>query len=184
MKEGLSITCNPELHEACNRAVRPFGCVLAIGGLLLAGSVRADVSASDPATVLSEMRDAGFPATMHVDSNGDPLIKSKVSRSNFGVYFYGCNDDGKHCSSIQFGAGYRMSEGLNNSVASDWNRTKRLGKAYVDDDGNPHLKMDINLVGGISADNFEANLEWWRVAIDRFENHIGNYVDRRSFDSN
>lgn len=130
------------------------------------------VTASDPEGVMRAMQEEGYLATMGTDDLGDPKISSKVSESNFSVFFYGCNN-GIECTSIQFSSGYDLDIPMNAKRINDWNRENRFGRAFVDDEGDPFIRMDIVLASaGNSAGSFSYNLDFWRLLIEDFEDFI------------
>lgn len=130
----------------------------------------AEVVATDAAGVMKALQDYGYVATMETDSRGNPKIASRVSDTKFKVYFFGCNDDGKKCTSIQLGAGYDLNTGTNALKINEWNRDKRFAKAYIDDEGDPFLEMDINLdFDGTGDKNFQDSLDLWRLLVEDFE---------------
>ncbi len=43
-------------------------------------------------------------AELSKDSVGDPMISGRMAGINYVIFFYGCNDAGKECSSLQFRA--------------------------------------------------------------------------------
>ena len=133
----------------------------------------AQVLASDPGAILKRLQDYGYPATMTSDNQGDPKIETRVSDTKFKVYFYGCDDNNKNCTAIQFGAGYDLSDGISALKINEWNRDQRFAKAYIDDESDPFLEMDVNLDGdGIGEKNFEDTVEIWRKQVERFEDYI------------
>lgn len=146
--------------------------VLGVLSGLTAGTAIADVSASDPYGLMRSMQDFGYVATLETDSDGDPKIASRVSDSTYSVYFFGC-DDGKDCTSIQFGAGYNLTIGMKAATINEWNRKKRFAKAYLDDEGDPFLEMDVNLdFEGVGDENFADTLDLWRLLVEDFEEFI------------
>ena len=56
---------------------------------------------------------------------------------------------------------------------NEWNRSKRFSRAYLDADGDAVVEMDLNLRGGVTRDNIEANFSNWRLILDQFTAHIG-----------
>ncbi|TCP27436.1 YbjN domain-containing protein [Rhodovulum adriaticum] len=146
---------------------------LALAALpLIATAAAADVRASNPQGVLSAMQAYGYAATLETDSTGDPKISSRVSRSNFAVFFYGCSDN-NDCASIQFYTGYNMNNAVSAGRMNEWNRDKLFSKATVDDDGDPALEMDVNLdFDGMGNGNFEDVLDIWRLSVESFEEFI------------
>ncbi len=146
---------------------------LAVAAVLVAGSGAAEtLNATNPWAVMINMQGFGLVATLESDSSGDPKIASRVSDTKFSVYFYGCEDK-EDCTSIQFSAGYDLNEGITAERVNEWNLTKRFAKAYVDEEGDPFLEMDLNMdYEGVSLENFEDSLDVWRLLIEDFEDFI------------
>jgi hypothetical protein len=133
------------------------------------------VTAKDPQSIVQAMQAAGYQAKLDVDKVGDPMVKSSTSGTQFGVYFYNCTDH-KDCTSIQFQTGFDTDPGKAPSleVINRWNTTKRYTAAYLDDEGDPGISMDVNLDhGGIASDLFEDNLQLWASLVADYEKHIG-----------
>lgn len=132
----------------------------------------AEVTATDANAVMKAMQDFGLVATMGTDGDNDPKISSRVSDTKFSVYFYGCQDN-MNCSSIMLKAGYDLNTGISALKINEWNRDKRFSKAYIDDEGDPFLEMDVNLdFDGVGDKNFEDTLDWWRLLVEDFEEFI------------
>ncbi len=132
----------------------------------------AEVTASNAYNILQAIHEFGYTATMEKDSDGDPKISGKVSSTNFNVYFYGCSDN-TNCKSLIFKAGYNLTNGITASKINEWNRNKRFSRAYIDDEGDPFLEMDVNLdYDGVGNKNFQDTLDWWRVSVESFEEFI------------
>ena len=149
-----------------------FGGLTAAAFISTASVATADVTATDAFTVMQAMQDFGLVATMGKDSQGDPKISSRVSDTKFSVYFYGCEDN-DNCSSILIKAGYDLNNGISALKINEWNREKRFTKAYIDDEGDPYLEMDVNLdYEGVGNQNFADNLDWWRLLVEDFEEFI------------
>lgn len=123
------------------------------------------IDGTDPAAVLNAVRAFGG-AELAADNQGDPMIRAEIGPYRYAVFFYGCTE-GKDCSSILFRASF-SAEGLSAADMSEWNRTKRFGNGYLDEDGDPVLEMDVNLYGGVSPTNMHDNVDWWRVVIEDF----------------
>lgn len=131
-----------------------------------------NVLASDPARIAGLLQDAGYRAQLTNDSDGDPMIKSAAAGSDFTIFFFNCTD-GKNCKTIQFFAGFDKAQPMEVDVVNRWNREKRFGKAYLDDEGDPLLEMDLNLdFGGISLNNFRDNLKVWESLLAEFKTAI------------
>lgn len=130
------------------------------------------ISAANPEGVMRAMQEEGYLATMGVDNVGDPKISSKVSQSNFNVYFYGCNN-GVDCTSVQFSSGYNLDIPISAKRINDWNRENRFARSYVDDEGDPFIRMDIVMAdGGVAETSFAYDLDFWRILVEDFEDFI------------
>ncbi len=146
---------------------------LMAAGVLSAPMASAQVLASDPGGILQRMQSYGYPATMETDDQGDPLIKTRVSDTQFKIYFYGCDDSHQNCSAIQFAAGYDLENGINALKINEWNRAQRFAKAYIDDESDPYLEMDVNMAeDGVGEGNFKDTVEIWRRMVEKFQDYI------------
>lgn len=116
----------------------------------------------------------GYRAELGTDNTGDPKISSAVSGANFSIYFYGCDTQApKRCDSISFSAAFDLDEGLTAAYINEWNRTKRFGNAWIDDEGDPFLNMQVNIDGGIAEDAIRQNLDWWEIGMSGYLEYIG-----------
>ena len=127
------------------------------------------VDATDPSEIVNLARGFGS-ASLDVDGEGDPMIVGRINGTRYVVYFYGCSS-GRNCREIQFNAAW----GSNNVSMSDingWNESTRYGKAYLDSDGDPNIEFTVNLYRGVSRDNLEDTIDWWKVAMETFEENM------------
>ena len=150
---------------------------LAAAAALLAVPASAqNVRASDPQTIVQALQGAGFKAELRKDGEGDPMIVSASSGSEFRVIFYGCTAN-KNCATIQFLSGYEVKTPVTLAKINEWNKTKRFARAFLDNEGDPIILMDVDLDdGGLSKALFIDNLEFWVSLLNGFEAHIG-YTD-------
>lgn len=133
------------------------------------------VTAKDPQSVAAALQAEGYAAKMDKTTDGDPAIRSQSSGSNFSVFFYNC-EKGEKCATIQFHAGYNTDDGKGPSLQkiNAWNQSNRFGRAYLDDEGDPIIEMDVDLDdGGMSRELFVDNFEFWTAIMSKFEQHIG-----------
>lgn len=153
--------------HSCFAALVPFAVLIAL-------PLHAETIAADrPQSVLNAMRDYGVAATLEVDDEGDPVIRTKIAGTNTSIYFYGCEDNGKDCRSISFGAGFETDSPFTLKDANQWNAEKRFSKAYVNDEGAARIEMDVNLMGGgVSAESFADTVDWWDYSITEFKTFI------------
>ena len=106
------------------------------------------------------------------DGEGDPLIRSSGNGSSFSIFFYGCTDNAA-CKALRFTAGYDLANGAKLETVEAWDRERRFASAYLDDEDDPFLQMDVNTDGGITQTNFEKTFELWQRLKVEFEEHIG-----------
>ncbi|MCB1335440.1 MAG: YbjN domain-containing protein [Roseivivax sp.] len=142
---------------------------LAIAG---ATPALAEIDGSDVAAIISVFQQEGYMVTQTTDSEGDPLLQGKIEGTPYSVYFYGCDDAHANCSAVQFKAGYDMQMGLSDYQVNTWNKEKRFGKVFLDDEKDPFLELDVNLLHGVSEGNFADTIDWWRVVMSEFEKYI------------
>lgn len=148
-----------------------FGCLAFLVGL--SPALAQQVTSTNPASLVSALQDAGYRAELTKDSLGDPKIDSASGGVNFSLVFYGCADN-RDCSSIQFHAGFSMRKTVSLSDMNDWNKSNRFGCAWLDDEGDPHVKFDVNMdEGGISERLFEDTLDLWTRVLSDFVGAIG-----------
>lgn len=128
------------------------------------------VEASQPKTILSLASRFG---TAELDRDGldDPMIRGQIAGKDYRVYFYGCAR-GRDCTDVMFVARWESDRFTDKSMG-DWNRAKRFGKAYLDEDGNPSVEFNVNLFRGVSRDNLEDTFDWWRLILAEFADFFG-----------
>jgi hypothetical protein len=146
-----------------------FAVSLLFGLAGVAGGVNAQslLDATNPLRILDIARDYGT-AELQTDGVGDPLIVGELHDGTaYSVYFYGCSDAGERCRSIQFAASWKANQ-QNTWDANEWNKNKRFGKVYLRDDGDIRMTYDVNLFGGVTAQNMDDTFDWWRVIVDNF----------------
>ena len=156
-----------------------MGRAIAIGAAVALGwaspAAAQMVSSKDPQSLVRAMQAAGFQAKLDKDASGDPNIMSAASGSTFWVHFYNCTEN-RNCLTVQFQTAWDMTpeEAPSLEKINEWNLTKRFARAYHDPDGDPGLKMDLNLdFGGISEELFKDELAVWASQIGSYKTFIG-----------
>ena len=97
------------------------------------------------------LKNDGYRAVKMVD---DRHIRIKVDGYNYDLLIYSDDD-----LQLYFGmTGYTLDTGDMN----DWNRTKRLSRAYLDDENDPILEADLLANAGFTGEQF---LEWFEVFV-------------------
>jgi hypothetical protein len=148
--------------------------MLALG--LVAGPVFAQsqgeslISGSDVDTILAIAQRHGS-AEREDQMNGNPGISGMIGDADYYIYFVNC-DPAPDCEDINFYAGFYDFQPTLESI-NEWNRDRRFGKAYLDQDGDAVVELDINLEYGVTADNLDASFQVWALVLSEFAAHIG-----------
>jgi len=127
------------------------------------------ITAKNPQAVLDLVKGYGN-GELTTTKNGNPMISGKMDGSIFHVYFYGCKN-GKDCTDILFLACWAKSE-ITLGDVNQWNRRKRFGKAFLNEDNHPCLKLTTNLAYGVSKENLDDTIDWWATALKEFKRSV------------
>ena len=127
------------------------------------------VSAKEPDKILSIAKGFGS-AELGVDRDGDPRIKGRIEGTNYYLYFFGCKEN-KNCTSVQFYTVWSRDDKPSLEDINTWNSKIRFGKAYLDSEKDPALKMDVVLLD-VTPAYLEEWFDWWRVIVANFKKHI------------
>ena len=164
--------------------IATIGSILMLGlGLSAGAQAPALVSAEDPDALMAIIRELGFQAKLEEDNIGDPVIRSSSGGVDFRVYFYECKNN-KRCKSLHFSVGYDLAAGSSLDAMQEWNADKRFASAYLDDERDPFLQMDVNTDGGITQTNFENSFQLWQSLKGEFEQFIGWNAKQQRLSSN
>ena len=123
---------------------------------------------ADHAQVQSALQDAGFRAEIEGEG-ADRFISSGSSGYNFGVFFYGCNDAGEECKTVQFYAAFTPTKKPTLKQMNEYAMNHRWGRVYIDAEGDPVIEMDVDLEdGGMSPELFKDNIEYWAAVMNAY----------------
>ncbi len=126
--------------------------------------------ASDPGGIATFMQRAGYQAQLTADDEGNPQINGRLSRSDYIINFYEC-ENGLFCNSVQFLAAFPAPETATLESANAFNVSWRYARASLVNN-QVRLQMDINLDAGVTADNLRDTLDIWRQLLAIFEREI------------
>jgi hypothetical protein len=111
------------------------------------------------AQMKSFFQDQGF-TNVEVDSDDDLIVRMQGYRI---LVFVRGND----YSSIM----YRFSLGETSATmrdVNDWNMNKKYSKAYLDNDGDPVLEMDVDLDGGVTIARIKDSIRTFNLSLSEF----------------
>jgi hypothetical protein len=141
------------------------------GAIVALPAAAQNVDATRPETIVVALREAGYRAVLDKDNSGDPMVKSGAAGVDFSVYFYNCTAN-KACKTVQFHAGF-VKKGVTLDTINTWNATHRFARAYLDDEKDPRIEMDVDLDhGGLPTKLFQANLATWDSLVGEFQKTI------------
>jgi hypothetical protein len=155
--------------------LKPFlmGSAMLLAAALPAGAQDATlVDGTQTDEILNVARGFG-EATMESSSDGSPRIKGEIDGVTYHVFFLNCDEGGKSCEDLNFYAGFLDNKQTFETINA-WNRDRRFGKAYLDDDLDAVIEFDVNLEFGVSPKNLDASFSLWSLLLDRFAIYIGH----------
>jgi len=150
--------------------------VLVLCGLLslpLGGFAETYVGGVTPEEVSQVLVEMGYEAKPAIDNEGDPMVHSSSDGHPFSVYFYQL--EAGRALSLQFSYGLDLEETSDERVAA-WNREYSFGRAFVDDEGDPFLKMDLDVERGFTPAALENNFERWFSLVGEFYDYFNEPV--------
>jgi len=153
-----------------NHALKKGALALAVLASFATAEAKDLIDAEDPQAILEIAKGFGS-ARLKKDSQGDPMISGRIDGTRYGIYFYGCDNNHRHCDDIKFGAAWSGKKVTLKQV-NNWNRTKRYGTAYLDNDGDPNLDMPVNLDYGVTVENLEDDFSFWEKVLKAFKKEV------------
>lgn len=115
---------------------------------------------------------AGYRAEMDEAADGTPLIRTGIGGSKVTVYFYNCNEANR-CYAIQFVSGFNKKDGSTFEAMNAWNRKWRFGRAYLDDEKDPYIEYDIEILPpGFTREAFDIAMNRYERLLASFKQHI------------
>lgn len=110
-------------------------------------------------------------ASMTKQSNGDPQITGKIGGVSYQVYFRNCTDN-KNCEDLNFYLGFLDIKPTLEEI-NDWNFNKRFSRAYLDQDKDACVEMDLDMVQGVSAEYVDSQFALWKMVVQQFADYVG-----------
>lgn len=130
------------------------------------------LDAADPAEIAALLASEGFEAVLSKQDTGAVQIKSSAAGESFWLYFEACEADYTGCEVITLSTGFDFDTPQTEAVFGDWNRQK-ISKAYLDEEGDPYVEFSINMLHGVSRENFVDTLNWFAMEMAAFMDQIG-----------
>lgn len=122
--------------------------------------------------VAAALESAGYEASIEGEGT-DRFVSSASAGYTFSVFFFGCDDAGDACKTVQFYAGFAPDNKPTLTQMNQYAATRRWGRVYIDDEGDPVIEMDVDLEdGGMSKELFTDNVEYWETVMNAFADWV------------
>lgn len=158
--------------------VRRFFGVLAASGVLAFPSAVAQAPAVQTITpdYLIEMMAAhDMPAEfVDIDDAEGPALAAMSGDFSFLASFEACDENGDGCEIVVLRCGFSLApdDQPDQAAINLWNQ-EMWGKAFIDEDGDPWISLELNVVGGLTEENLSDTLMWWSSLIVDFADAVG-----------
>jgi hypothetical protein len=124
------------------------------------------VSSKDPQTLVAALKAKDYLVELGT-TGGEPSIRSEIDGLRFSIFFENC-EDGKNCTTVTFTTGFTDIDSTPERM-NEWNQKNRFARAYIDSEGDPVLKMDVDLdFAGIPRANFSEYVDIWGTQAPKF----------------
>lgn len=152
-------------------AVRSVAVALALASTTVSLDAAAQAVTANAAGIASILQDRKLSARLDTERGGDPMIHATFGEhAAFVIYFYGCTS-GADCTSIQFRAGF-TNTGAGPAEIAKWNADYRFARAYLDDENDAVIAMDVDLEAGMSAKAFGKQVDIWDDIMHEFSDYV------------
>jgi|688.fasta_scaffold245918_2 hypothetical protein len=107
------------------------------------------------------------------DAEG-PTLAAMAGDFTFLASFEACDEDGEECEIVVLRCGLALapSDQPDLSRINLWNHDF-WGKAFIDEDGDPWISLELNVKGGVAEENLSDTLIWWASLIGEFADFVG-----------
>lgn len=129
------------------------------------------MSAASPETIVQGLQALGYSAKLETDNEGDPKISSSAAGVNFTIYFYGCSANA-NCQDLSFSSGFDLDTPTTAASMNEWNQTELLGKASIDDEGDPYIRHFVAGFQDVSPAMMDRLMYRWTAALGEFTEYI------------
>lgn len=131
------------------------------------------VTPKNPQALLAVLQTVDPQARLVTPSDNTPYIQSTYNDLKYLVFFMNCDDAHRNCKSVQFYMGFNDAKDTPLERLNEWNKTKRFGRAYRDDEGDLVIEMDVDMdFNGIPRQNFLEYVTTWKSLMDEYKAHL------------
>ena len=124
------------------------------------------------AEVVKVLQDAGYRAQLDKDDDGDPRIVTRMSGATVHVVFYDCAQD--RCGSLQLAVALDLERGFTLEGINRFNSQYRYVRAYLDDEMDPYLQFDFEVLHTSSSEHIASQVDLWEDVLGKFLQATGD----------
>lgn len=153
------------MHRITAGLLAPLLALAAMPALADAGR---GVSGAEAMAVLQDME---LAPEMLEDAAGDPMIRFQLNELNAYLNFYDCNAG--RCGSMQLEVGLDLEHGTTLQVANVYNSRYRYGRMALDDEMDPFLHYDFEVLHTDHAAQIRSQVEIFGQLLGDFTRSVG-----------
>lgn len=151
--------------------------MLATALLTMAASVASSaqelVDGRDAGRILQFAEEIGS-AKLGADVDGDPEITGQIDGQKYTINFFGCAD-ALPCTSIKLATRWKFKDGaVTLEEVNEFNRYSQLVRAYLSEEDEVAIAMEVLLKNGVSVDNLKEWFGWWSFRVGEFDDEVIN----------
>jgi len=116
---------------------------------------------------------AGLSGAITANPDGSRFVLGKMDAGPFQMLPLECERPGENCAAIRLYLGFAMREKPSIDRVNAFNRQTKDVRAYLDEEGDPAIEMDIPLSGGVSPAYLTGRILAWRQAVQGYQGYLG-----------
>lgn len=144
-----------------------------IAAMAIAVPAHAQEARVDPEHIMTVLKDAGYPAEYFNEDDDFRQILSQAGNRQFLVEMWDCVD-GKECQTLEFYANFPMEEKPTKERIDAYSGPREGVRIWLDRRGDAVIRqeLDINAPGGLSDEQFIAQLKSWETKLTGFAAYL------------
>lgn len=123
--------------------------------------------------MLGILTSAGMSGQIQTNDDGSRFVLGRMDQGPFQMVPMQCDRPGEACAAIRLYLGFAMATKPELERVNTYNARTRDVRAYLDEDGDPAIEMDIPLSGGVSSTYLTRRLAAWRTAVEGYRAFLG-----------
>lgn len=121
---------------------------------------------------IAELARAYGTVETRTDDDQRRWLRGQMDDTIYTISFLNCDEAHLNCTSVQFRAWWGSEGSHSLEAVNQWNRDRRFSAAYLNESNDATIEFDVNLVGGVTAANFDDTLQWWQLVLRQFREEV------------